>query len=395
MEASMAPSLNSTLDPALYNVFKPIEEACGLPSQLYTDASTLEEERQRVFFDNWAALTNGFQVPEAGSVQPVDFLGMPLLVVRNRQGDIRVFENVCRHRGMKLVEEQGKLKGPITCPYHAWAYDLDGALKATPHVGGPNINSHPVIDPDEMGLLVVPSHVWRDVVFVNVNGNAPPFEDVHQDLIERWQEFDKPIYHGGADSRFTLELKSNWKLAVDNYCESYHLPFVHPDLNSYSRLEDHYNIVGKAGYAGQGTLVYNPSLSDDGSAFPDFDNLSDKWDKAAEYIAVFPNLLLGVHRDHVFSIIIEPQGHNRTVEHVDLYYSSEECRQNSFTPLRESNARLWHTVFKEDIGVVEGMYEGRKAPGYDGGRFSPVMEEPTWRFHHWIAEQMLKSEAAE
>jgi choline monooxygenase len=395
MEALMSPSLQPTLSSDLNNVFKPIEEACGLPSELYTDTSTLEQERQRVFFDNWAALTNGFHVPEAGCVQPVDFLGVPLLVVRNRKGEIRVFENVCRHRGMKLVEEKGKLKGPITCPYHAWAYDLDGALKATPHFGGPNINSHPVIDPDEMGLIVVPSHVWRDVVFVNVNGNAAPFEEVHRDVIERWREFDKPIYHGGADSRFSLELKSNWKLAVDNYCESYHLPFVHPDLNSYSRLEDHYNIVGDAGYAGQGTLVYNPSLSNDGSAFPDFNELSPKWHKAAEYIALFPNLLLGVHRDHVYSIIIEPKGHDRTIEHVELYYSSNECRDESFAKLRETNARLWHTVFKEDIGVVEGMFEGRKAPGYDGGKFSPVMEEPTWRFHHWIAEQMLRREAAE
>ncbi|MCE2518012.1 MAG: aromatic ring-hydroxylating dioxygenase subunit alpha, partial [Alphaproteobacteria bacterium] len=283
----------------------------------------------------------------------------------------------------------------ITCPYHAWAYALDGNLNSSPHVGGANIHQHDNIDPAEMGLIEVRSHVWRDVVFVNVNENCDSFEDTHKELLERWKEFDQPIFHGGDDSGFSLTLSSNWKLAIDNYCESYHLPFVHPDLNSYSRLEDHYNIIGTGGFAGQGTLVYNPSLSDDGRAFPNFDGLSDKWDQAAEYIALFPNVLLGVHRDHAFSIVIEPNGHGETIEHVELYYPTEECTGADYADLRATNTKLWKVVFKEDIGVVEGMYEGRKAPGYDGGKFSPVMEEPTYKFHYWIAENMLTNAAAE
>ena len=73
-------------------------------------------------------------------------------------------------------------------------------LKATPHVGGANIHHHDNIDPSEMGLNEVRSHVWRDVVFVNINENAEPFEVVHQELLARWQEFDQPLYHGGDDS---------------------------------------------------------------------------------------------------------------------------------------------------------------------------------------------------
>ena len=380
---------------SIKDVLQPIDKARGLPSHLYVDDSATAEERERVFFDSWSAITHGKNAPDAGSVMPVDFLGMPLLVVRNKQNEIKVFQNVCRHRGMRLIDEPCKLKGPITCPYHAWAYDLDGALKATPHVGGANIHHHDNIDPAEMGLLEVRSHVWRDVVFVNVNENAEPFEVVHKELLARWQEFDQPLYHGGKDSGFTLNLNSNWKLAIDNYCESYHLPFVHPDLNTYSRLEDHYNIIGDGGFAGQGTLVYNPSLSDDGRSFPNFDGLDQKWDQAAEYIALFPNVLLGVHRDHAFSIVIEPKGHGETTEHIEIYYPSEDCLSAEYADMRAKNAELWHIVFEEDIGVVEGMYEGRKAKGYDGGKFSPVMEEPTYKFHYWIAEKMVVSEAAE
>lgn len=380
----------------LDHVLKPIEEARGLPSQLYINESLTDRERKRVFFDQWAGLTNGALVPEPGCVKPIDFLGIPLLVVRNKSHEIKVFQNVCRHRGMKLVEEPGKLKGPITCPYHAWAYDLDGDLRSTPHVGGPEIHSHDAIDPAKMGLLEVSSHVWRDVVFVNVHGNAEPFEVVHAELMERWNDFDRPIFHGGEDSRFSLELNSNWKLAVDNYCESYHLPFVHPELNTYSRIEDHYHIVGDTAFAGQGTMVYSPPRDESGKGLGDFDDLPEKWDTAAEYIALFPNVLFGVHRDHAYSIIIEPHGHNRLIENIEIYYANERAVSDACAPMRETQARLWHEVFVEDIGVVEGMYEGRFAPDYDGGKFSPVMEPPTWRFHHWIAQQMAdKPEAAE
>ena len=124
-----------------------------------------------------------------------------------------------------------------------------------------------------MGLNEVRCHVSRDIVFINITGNAPEFTEVHEDLIARWPEFDCPIYHGGPDSKFEMELIANYKLAVENYCESYHLPWVHPGLNSYSRLEDHYNIVKYGKYSGQGTLVYQQFRAEDGSAaFPDLPN---------------------------------------------------------------------------------------------------------------------------
>ena len=382
----MPSDIKAILSPTL----KPIEEASGLASDLYISDEFNSIEEQKVFYDNWAALTQACRVPEPGHAMPINFLSMPLLVVRNAEGEIKVFQNVCRHRGMKLIDQPCKLRGLITCPYHAWGYSLDGELKATPHVGGPDIHEHPLINPEKMNLLEVRSHVWRDVIFVNVNANAPPFEDANKEIIKRWQDFEQPLYSGGEDSRFTLSLNSNWKLAIDNYCESYHLPFVHPGLNEYSRLEEHYNIVGKSGFAGQGTTVYNPRLGNGEKSFPNFANLPQQWDTGAEYIALFPNVLFGVHRDHAYSIIIEPIGNRYLNEHIEIYYATAEACGNEYAILRRENTKLWKIVFEEDIGVVEGMYEGRFARDYDGGKFSPVMEPPTWRFHHWVAEQMLR-----
>jgi len=358
-----------------------VEAARGLPNAHYTDAAVFEEERQALLFSQWAGLAVGADVPEPGDAKPLEFLGVPLLLIRDKEGAVRVFENICRHRGMILVEEPRRIEGAIRCPYHSWCYSTKGNLVSTPHVGGPGRNVHDAIRRDELGLNEVRSHIWRDVVWINVSGDAAPFEEAMSDLIARWSEFDLPLYHGGHDSRFTLEVATNWKLAVENYCESYHLPWVHPGLNSYSRLEDHYHIEKRGAYSGQGTMVYRQITNETGEKFPDFEDVGAKWNEQAEYIAAYPNVLLGVHRDHAFAIILEPKGPERTVEHVHLYYAVPNAEEG----LKMRNTQLWKTVFEEDIFVVEGMQRGRHAARFDGGRFSPVMDSPTHCFHDWVA----------
>jgi len=311
-----------------------------------------------------------------------------MIMVRNRDGAINVFQNVCRHRGMILIEEPQKLRGSITCPYHAWSYDLDGKLRKTPHIGGLDIDTLDSVQHCDYPLISVRAHVWNDMIFVNVGENAPAFEVYAADLIARWQEFDQPLYHGGADSSLCLQLACNWKLVVENYCEAYHLPFIHPSLNSYSRLEDHYNILDNTGFAGQGTTVYQPQINADGRRFPRFANLSEMWEQGAEYVALFPNVLLGVHNDHYFSIVLTPDGTGKTNEQIEIYYADKAAAGEDYAAMRAINSEMWKTVFSEDIQVVEGMQRGRSASGYDGGKFSAVMDESTHHFHKWVAIEL-------
>ncbi|MBW4962885.1 aromatic ring-hydroxylating dioxygenase subunit alpha [Sulfitobacter sp. CW3] len=368
----------------LRNVRRPIDQANGLGNAHYIDPAIFAEERQAVLFNNWPGLATASDVPEIGDAVPLTFLGMPLLVLRDKSGQVRVFQNTCRHRGMILVDAPRKIQGAIRCPYHSWCYSTEGRLVSTPHVGGPGQNTHQGIDRDLLGLVEIRSHVWMDVIWINISGTAPPFEQANADLIARWAEFDKPLHHGGADSRFQLSVNCNWKLAVENYCESYHLPWVHPGLNSYSRLEDHYNIEMPGEYSGQGTLVYRQLTDDDGAKFPDFADLSAKWDTAAEYVTAYPNVLLGVHRDHTFAIILVPEGPEKTTENIHLYYAVSTTDPE----LRARNTDQWKQVFEEDIFVVEGMQRGRHAVQFDGGRFSPAMDGPTHMFHDWVASQL-------
>jgi choline monooxygenase len=141
-------------------------------------------------------------------------------------------------------------------------------------------------------------------------------------------------------------------------------------------------------YAGQGTIVYAPQISADGSKFPNFEGLSAKWASGAEYVALFPNVLLGIHRDHYFAIIPTPDGPEKTIKQIKLYYTSPKVANSAFDDVRATNSAMWRTVFAEDIKVVDGMQQGRHAPACDGGNFSAVMDGPTYHFHKWVAHQL-------
>jgi choline monooxygenase len=375
----------------LEQVLQPVATARGLPSSFYTDSSAYDLEREKVFGRNWSCIGFGKDVPNPGDLRPITFLGQPLLISRGRDGLIRVFENVCRHRGAILVSEPVNGKPVIRCPYHSWCYSLDGKLVTTPHVGGAGHNTHPAINREELSLFEVRSYVWLDMIFVNISKSAPEFREYAADLIERFGEFDQiSMYHGGSDSSFKIHLKANWKLAVENYAESYHLPWIHPGLNSYSRLEDHYNMIERC-FCGQGSHAYTPSFGPNGERFKEFAGLSEKWSKGAEYPCVFPNVQVGFQNDHIFIIQLEPVAQDTTIEHIEIYYADKAMTEQPFAAMREKNAQMWKEIFVEDIGVVERMQKGRYAPSFDGGKFSPVMDGPTHRFHEWVAEQMQSS----
>jgi choline monooxygenase len=370
-------------------------EMKGLSNRFYTDTVHFEFERDELFAKTWACVGFGSDVPAAGDLVPVSLLGIPLILLRDRQGQLKVFHNVCSHRGMRLVDKPARCNTVIRCPYHSWAYDLDGALKATPKFGGPDSNNLNGFDRSAHGLREVRSAVWFDTVFVDLSGRAPTFETYIRPLRDRWRMFDESlIRHSGSDSSLKLSVNCNWKLAVENYCESYHLPWVHPGLNSYSKLEDHYNIIEDGAFAGQGSRAYKPALTADGLELPTFPDLPAAWRGAAEYVALFPNLLIGVHQDHVKAVRIEPLSAERTVEHMEIFYVGDAALADGYREVRAANLAAWCQVFQEDVFAVEGMQAGRRSPAFDGGLFSPVMDAATHCFHRWTAGRSAPPEGA-
>ncbi|MGB0965329.1 MAG: aromatic ring-hydroxylating oxygenase subunit alpha [Litorivicinus sp.] len=375
-----------------------IEHARGLPNRFYTDPQSHAQECDAVFAGQWAAAAFASDVPQDGSVYPVQLAGMPLLVVKDRQQEIRVFHNVCSHRGVKLAEQPETLAGMLCCPYHSWTYDLTGKLVATPHVGGVGQHSVEGLACEEHGLKQIRSHIWMGIIFVDLAGTAEAFEDRIAPLYQRWDEFfpsrDYDLLEPDPESgTWEQTLDCNWKLAVENYCEAYHLPWIHPALNTYSKIDDHYNIVDQS-FSGQGSTKYRLS-EHEGYQLPKLPGWPEQRIENAEYISLFPNVLLGLQADHAFAMILLPQGSEQTLERLRLFYMPGVVGQDSTVSARQSVLNAWQEVFTEDIGVVEAMQRGRHSPGFDGGKFSPVMDPPTHAFHKWVAQQLQKQEASE
>lgn len=377
-------------------VKKPILEANGLPNECYINQDYINIERDTVFFNNWSVIGSASSLKEIGDVKPYNFLGVPLLILRDKLDQIKVFHNVCSHRGFKLIQEPCKLKNMIRCPYHSWSYDLSGKLIATPHVGGMNKHEAKGFEKSKSNLKEVRSFVWMDLIFVNLNNNAKSFEERIKPLEKRWSKFiskedQKLIRHAKDFGYFNMEVNSNWKLAIENFCESYHLPWIHPELNRVSNIEDHYHIEDlEETFSGQGSNKYVQQF-DGNRKFSTFPNWPKDLYQNSEYVSLFPNVMIGIHVDHFYAFWLEPLSNNKTREHFEMYYIGEDSAESDdLKYMREKNFKFWQEVMNEDVGAIEGMYQGRNSPAYNGGNFSPVMDTPTLMFHKWVANNLTK-----
>ena len=389
--------LSDILDPNKIEVVKnPIEKAHGLPNECYLNNDYLEFEKEKIFKNNWTMIGVASSVPNPGDAKPFNLLGIPILIVRNKENEVKVFHNVCSHRGFKLVDQECKLKNVIRCPYHSWSYDFNGKLTVTPHIGG--LGKHEVkgFDKNNSNLKEIKSNIWMDLIFININSNAKPFEDFIKPLEDRWSKFiskkdQKLIRHSSDNGYFNMTVNSNWKFAIENYCESYHLPWIHPELNKVSNISDHYHIEDKNfNFSGQGSNKYSQQF-DGNIKFKCFPNWPTELSEKSEYVSLYPNVMLGIHIDHFYAFWLEPISNNQTKEHFELYYVGDEsASSDEFKDIREKNFAFWQEVMNEDVTAIEGMQNGRNSPAYNGGNFSPVMDTPTLMFHKWVATNLTK-----
>ncbi|MGI9292575.1 MAG: aromatic ring-hydroxylating oxygenase subunit alpha [Pseudomonadales bacterium] len=372
-------------------VCAPIAEAKGMPNEAYTDPALFEFERNQVLGKTWAGIAFTSELPKHGFAKPVDFMGLPLAILRNRDGDFKVFHNVCSHRGMRLVQQEAEVASVVRCPYHSWTYDLNGWLKGTPHIGGVGVHSVAGFACEEHGLKSVRSAVWMGIIFVNLSGDAEDFDSHIEGSSQRWEAFTgkdglEKVHAASTGSKMELEVNANWKLAVENYCEAYHLPWVHPGLNTYSPLDQHYTLVVNDNASGQGSYSYNLSAVA-GISLPQFEDWPEDRIRQAEYVSLYPNVLLGIQADHVFALILQPLANDRTLEKLELYYVGDPALGDKYAACHSAVLESWRVVFAEDVSAVEGLQAGRKSPAFQGGVFTTVLDGPTHHFHAWVASR--------
>ncbi|NER82353.1 MAG: aromatic ring-hydroxylating dioxygenase subunit alpha [Leptolyngbya sp. SIO1D8] len=277
------------------------------------------------------------------------------------------------------------MQGHLRCPYHSWAYKLDGSLKSTPHFGGYYRDSYAGFDRASKGLVPIRCEQWLDMVFVNLSGDAPPLATYLQPITDRWSGYDFSLLRREL-KEITLTCNANWKLAVENFSESYHLTWVHPALNNCSRMEDHFGFEVADPHVGQGSLRYQSGVIE-GRSLPTFPNLATMGKQTvAEYITVFPNLMLGVHPDYFIVFIVDPLRPDQTTERMVFYFVGDDAMAPENTALRHLPIDLWQVTNDEDIEMIERMQTGRRSPQFKGGCFSPALEQTVYRFQQQVAK---------
>ena len=363
-------------------------DAVGLPAEAYTSESFLDRERHTVFTDHWICVGIGSDLPNYGDLVPVEVALMPIMLVRDRSGKIRAFHNICSHRGLQLVTEPCQQQKRIRCPYHSWSYDLDGELKSTPHFGGYWQDTYEGFDRPSKNLQSIRCEQWLDLIFINLAGNAPPLKDYLQPVIDRWSDYDLSLLRHGRDLSF--EFDANWKLAVENFSESYHLPWVHPQLNNCSRMEDHFGFDVGENHVGQGSKLYRIGAIGD-LTLPVFPNLAETGrETVAEYISVFPNLMLGIHPDYFLALTVNPLSPSLSVERMTFYFIGDGATDIKYEALRQIPIDLWKITNDEDLETIERLQKGRNSPAFDGGCFSPALETTVHQFQRLVAKAIVK-----
>ncbi len=391
---------------AVAGLRKPIGEACGLPATAYTSDAFFRLEQKQLFARTWMCLAFASDVPGPGDAIPLMAAGLPLILVRDREGSIRVFHNVCRHRAAMMVTEPCTNLKQFSCPYHAWAYDLDGRLKSTPYFDGTKGgNTRTNLDIGALGLVPVRTAVWHHWVFINIDGNAPPFEEHVRPLEELIQGAD--IGATRMAHREDWEWRGNWKMQNDNW-ETYHHVWVH--RNVFTKMSDDLDMETGQPIAEPiplGTVVtlkrrgdqdFYPAVGDlPAIPFPE----GRKRVRCTS--VVFPNMTLTLQSDHLASVIADPVAADRTVSKMGFFFVGDAATAPEYAEKRKKTLSRWlgetgrmrdyGGIRSQDMKIWEQQQIARQSPVADKVVFSPVWEKNVHHFQNMLVDTMLAGNA--
>lgn len=376
---------DSTRREAWAGTRNPTERASALDPARYTDAEVHRIELEQVFERAWVCIGLAAEATTPGTVL-VRTLGRRSILITVDEGGVRHGHlNTCRHRGTELVDADCTVRATIRCPYHRWGYGLDGTLVSTPRF---DHDTKPGLDPASLGLVPVRVAEAVGLLFATLDPDAVPIETWLGDLPDRLAGYGLDSW--AVADQLELEIDANWKLISENFQEYYHLPWVHPDLATVSRVEDHYRYQGPGMYCGQTTT---PVSDGDGSAWlslPPKPGLDASDSVSGRHLAIFPNVVVSILPNHAFVMRLQPLGPGRTRETCTWLLpqplGTDADRLAGFETLR----RFWIEVNGEDIDIVQRSQRGlTTATGLvPPGPLVPRFEEPLHRFHSMLADHL-------
>ncbi len=332
----------------------------------YTSDAVYDEERERIWFRNWVCVGRAEEIPNPGDYLVRDIVGESVFVVRNRDGELRGFYNVCAHRGTRLVDDApacGHLGKVVKCPYHAWSYDLDGRL-----IASPNVHEDERFDRADHPLTRVAVDTYAGFLFVNLAEVPTPLEGDLRDSDETITAFGR--YGMGelrVGRRITYDVAANWKIVVENYNECLHCPTIHPELVQVIPLYRQGEVWdGETIDGGNEMRPGATSFTATGSSdLPPFPGLLAE-DLGMYYgVYQFPNFMANLHPDTVMTYTIYPQGPARTLVISEFLFRPETIASPGFNP--DPVVDMWDLVSRQDWVVCERAQRGVGSRSYRAG----------------------------
>ena len=336
-----------------------------LPPEAYREPAWFANEQRRLFARSWALVGESGDVAEEGDYVAVTVGGVPLLVIRGADGTLRAFHNVCRHRGMKLLDGRGRVSS-INCFYHEWRYSLAGALDVVPQ----RKEQFPDIDACTLGLLPASVDEWEGMVFAHPHPDVAPLAmRAFGEAIGSHRPGLLPLV-ASAD----LPARCNWKLLVENHIDVYHLWYLHSrslsDLD-HNRFEHH--------QIGPNWVSYEPLRTPDlatarlvrGARVIEHLDERDRLGVGAHLL--FPNILMAANAEFFMTYAVVPSAPDRST--IEVRIRAE--------PGADGDALLEavRTFIDEDIDACERIQAAMASPWFEVGPLAREHEAPITSFH--------------
>ena len=389
---SLATPASPILTPdELASIRREYRGASLLPKRTYHDPDIFTWERANVIRRDWIMVAREEEVAEPGTYLLVELDDDPLIVVRGRDGVLRGFHNVCRHRGTAVAEEPCGKVVRFQCPYHAWIYDLDGSLVRAKHTDDLDDFAF-----DDYGLASVSLATWQGFIFLNLDGTAAPLREQLGDLVEHWSRFDFSTLRRAK--RIEYDVRANWKFIAENYSECYHCPGVHPQLNKltpydlggdfdpngawqggWMELADGAETMSLAG--AEGTVAAGQR---DGR--PPMAGITPRDERCVYYYVVWPTTFLSIHPDYLLVHRLVPVGPDRTTVICDWLFEASTMAEPGFDPSDE--VAFWDLTNSQDWHVCELQQRGTRSSSWVAGRYSNA-EASVHAFDQMVADRYV------
>lgn len=361
-------------------------EVRGLDPGSYVSPETYAREVERIFHREWLCVGRVQDVKNPGDYVSFDLLGEPLVLVRDRAGEVRVLSRVCRHRAMVIVEGSGNARS-FVCPYHAWTYRLDGQL-----AGAPEMHKTPGFDAKACRLPGPKTEIWEGFVFVNFDPEAPA-------LTPRWAGLSRFFQNYRLAEQvpvrsFEFSCDWNWKVMCENFIEIYHHLGAHrlslepilparlarnePSEGPYAIVHSPYKEgVDAAGWTGKADEAHLPTIR----------GVSDEEARLSTFVHAFPCHLMSFFRDRVEYYLVFPEGPERMRIRKVICVPPETVDDPNYEPAMGGITSTFLSFRQEDVAVNDGVMRGYRS------RFAAVpffshIEAPLWQFTAYLREKM-------